>query len=135
MIRQLLLLSGRRYIVGYSDQLVSQFLDWANTKLVECHAIQASFQLLLVMTCLKTATAFLSNIPERKESMNLETNYKILTAQDQFSLIRPAMPMILTPLTIFSSKSTPAYLSCVSLLRTVPTNGNYFFPDTDYSCM
>ena len=76
MIRQLLLLSGRRYIVGYSDQLVSQFLDWANTKLVECHAIQASFQLLLVMTCLKTATAFLSNISERKESMNLETNYK-----------------------------------------------------------
>ena len=76
MIRQLLLLLlfGRRYIVDYSSQLVSQFLDWANTKLVECHAIQASFQLLLVMTCIKTATAFLSNIPERRESMNLETN-------------------------------------------------------------
>ena len=55
MIRQLLLLLlfGRRYIVDYSSQLVSQFLDWANTKLVECHAIQASFQLLLVMTCVK----------------------------------------------------------------------------------
>ena len=37
-------------MVDYSDQLVSQFLDWANTKLVECHAIQAPFQLLLVMT-------------------------------------------------------------------------------------
>ena len=37
-----------RYIVDYSDQLVSQFLVWANTKLVECHAIQTSFQLLLV---------------------------------------------------------------------------------------
>ena len=75
MIRQLLLLFGRRYIVDHSDQLVSQFLDWTNTKLVvECHAIQASFQLLLVMTCVKTATAFLSKIPERKESMNLETN-------------------------------------------------------------
>ena len=65
---------GRRYIVDYSNQLVPQFLVWANTKLVECHAIQASFQLLLVMTCVKTATAFLSKIPERKESMNLETN-------------------------------------------------------------
>ena len=40
MIRQLLLLFGRRYNVGYSDQLVSQFLDWANTKLVECHNMQ-----------------------------------------------------------------------------------------------
>ena len=74
MIRQLLLLSGRSCIVGYSDQSVSQFLDLANTKLVECHAIQASFQLLLVMTCIKTAAALLSKIPERKESMNLETN-------------------------------------------------------------
>ena len=69
MIWQLLLLYGRRYIVGYSDQLV--FLDWA----MECDAIQASFQLLLsVMTCIKTATALLSKIPERKESMNLDTN-------------------------------------------------------------
>ena len=48
MIRQLLLYYGRRYIVDYSNQLVSQFLDWANTKLlVECHAIQAPFQLLM----------------------------------------------------------------------------------------
>ena len=41
MIRQLLLLYGRWYIVDYSDQLVAQFLDWANTKLVKCHAIRA----------------------------------------------------------------------------------------------
>jgi len=79
IIRQLLLMYEKKYIVDYSNQLVSQFLDWANTKLVECHAIQASFQLLLVMTCVKTATAFLSKIPERRESMNLETNQKILT--------------------------------------------------------
>ena len=32
------------------------------------------FSLLLVMTCVKTAIAFLSKIPERMQSMNLETN-------------------------------------------------------------
>ena len=67
-----------------------------------------------MITCVKIATALLSKILARKESMNLDTNYKIQTG---ISLIRPTMPMIITPLTIFLSISTLAYLMRVSLLK------------------
>jgi len=67
-----------------------------------------------MITSVNIATALLSEIPARKESMNLDTNYKIQTG---ISLIRPIMPMIQTPLTIFLSISKLAYLMRVSLLK------------------